>query len=122
VDDLERIPSEEAAQIDNIVRLTLQQLQRRYPGGVPVLRGVHPKDHGCVRAVFTVRPDLEESFRVGVFAEPGKRYEAWVRFSNAAPLVAPDTDVADGSPPRHGSRGAYPKPRRWPLPDWCMHR
>lgn len=103
--ELEQVPPDEAARIDHIVRLTVQHLQRRYPGDAPVLRGVHPKDHGCVRAELTVRPDLDPSLRVGVFAEPGRRYDAWVRFSNAAALVAPDTDVSDPAAPKHGSRG-----------------
>ena len=103
--ELERVPPEEAAQIDHIVQLTIQQLQRRYAGDAQVLRGVHPKAHGCVRAEFTVRPDLPESLRVGVFAEPGKRYDAWVRFSNATALVQPDSAVTAGTPPQHDSRG-----------------
>src|SRR5262245_60145320 len=108
--DLERVPPCEGAQIEHIVQLTLQQLQRRYPGEAPVLRGVHPKDHGCVQAKFTVRPDLEESLRIGVFAEPGRQYEAWIRFSNAAALVDRDSKLLDGptpgqKTPLHGSRG-----------------
>jgi hypothetical protein len=96
----ERIPAEEATQIENTIRLTVEQQKVRYPGAAPVLRGVHPKDHGCVQATFEVLDTLPEEFRIGVFAKPGWKYDAWIRFSNAAPLVGPD------SPPgAHGSRG-----------------
>jgi catalase len=59
-----------------------------------------------VRARFTVKEDLEESLRVGVFSEPGKQYDAWIRFSNADVRVSRDTKPAEGaSPQKHGSRG-----------------
>ena len=47
-----------------------------------VARGAHAKAHACVRAYFDVLPDLRGEFRYGVFAEPGRRYKTWVRFSN----------------------------------------
>ncbi|MCY4154533.1 MAG: catalase [Gammaproteobacteria bacterium] len=47
-----------------------------------VARGAHAKAHACVRAYFDVLPDLRAEFRHGVFAEPGRRYRTWVRFSN----------------------------------------
>ncbi len=100
---LEKIPAEEAAQIKNIVRLTVEQMKKRYPANnIAVLRGVHPKDHGCVTATFRVldADKLPPELRVGVFAKPGREYQAWIRFSNADVLVRPDSP--DG---KHGSRG-----------------
>ncbi len=44
---LENIPVDEPQRIQNIVALTIKQLQLRYPGDKPVLRGVHAKDHGA---------------------------------------------------------------------------
>lgn len=103
---LENIPADEPQQIQHIVELTMQQLQRRYPGDKRVLRGVHAKAHGCVRATFEVLPDIDENLRQGVFAQPGKKYSALVRFSNAATLVTPDsTPGANGGSPTQGSRG-----------------
>lgn len=101
---LENIPAAEPQQIQHIVELTLQQLQKRYPGNNPVLRGVHPKSHGCVTAEFHVNCDLPNNFRHGVFAVPGHKYAAMVRFSNAATLVAPDSPTKNGVL-EHGSRG-----------------
>lgn len=107
--ELEKIPANEPAQIDHIAELTLQQLERRYAGAPRFLRGVHPKDHGCVDAVFTVSETLPPDYRVGVFKVPGMRFPAAIRFSNAAPLVTPDSPVEpgpDGKPAVvHGSRG-----------------
>lgn len=98
---LEEIPPREAEMIEQIKAHTLSQMKRRYADGAPVQRGVHPKDHGCVRARFTVNPDLPADLRVGVFAEPGRTYAAWIRFSNAALRVGADSP----SKGEHGSRG-----------------
>lgn len=85
----ESAPPGEAEQIAQVVTLMTQLLQMRYPEGM-ARRGVHPKDHGCVKATFTINPDIPENYKVGVFAAPGKKYPAWIRFSNATPFLAPD--------------------------------
>ena len=86
--------------IDEIAADTVQLLDRRYPKPQPILRGVHPKSHGCLKGSFTINPDLPESLQVGLFAEPGKSYQAMVRYSNASALVG--CDLAGG---KNGSRG-----------------
>ena len=55
-------------------------------------RDAHAKPHGCVTAWLDVDPDLDARFRAGVFARPGWRYLAWVRFSNG---TQPDDRTAD---------------------------
>lgn len=47
-----------------------------------MLRQVHTKMHGCVKASFSVEKDLPEELKVGVFGGESKNYHAWVRFSN----------------------------------------
>src|SRR5262245_38849568 len=94
--DLEKVPPEEAIQIQNITQLTIEQLKKRYPGNELVRRGVHPKDHGCVMAKFKVLETLPEELRVGVFSTPSREYQAWIRFSNAAVLVGPDSTSVHG--------------------------
>ena len=104
---IENVPPGEPQQIDHVADLTVQQLERRYGAAPRFLRGVHPKDHGCVEASFTVLKDLPKPFRVGLF-RPGARFRSVVRFSNAAPLVTPDSLELgpDGKPAvAHGSRG-----------------
>lgn len=98
---LELVPPGEAAAIDQVVQTTLARMKQRDGGSPAVLRGVHPKDHGCVTATFRVADNLPAELRVGVFATPGREYPAWVRFSNAAVLLGPDTSPKTG----HGSRG-----------------
>ncbi len=103
-------PDVEAAQIDETARITVKLLQKRYPPPNPVLRGVHPKSHGCVNATFTINADVAPELRVGLFAEPGRQFDAMIRFSNAAALVGPDVDCSGregnrATPDRHGSRG-----------------
>ncbi|WP_158856458.1 SRPBCC family protein [Lunatibacter salilacus] len=46
-----------------------------------MLRQVHTKMHGCVKATFAVEKGLPEELREGVFKK-SKNYHAWVRFSN----------------------------------------
>lgn len=69
-------------------------LASTYPatGRRPALRGAHAKAHGCVKAVFRVDPDLADDLRVGSFVQPGRRYKAWLRFSNSAFTPGPDQD------------------------------
>ena len=85
----ETVPKGEAGQIAEIASLITQLLQQRYPNSM-ARRGVHPKDHGCLQAKFTVNPDIPEAYRVGVLATPGKTYETWIRFSNATGTVISD--------------------------------
>ncbi len=54
-------------------------------------RDAHAKAHGCLTATFTVREDLPEAMRTGVFV-PGRQYQAWIRFSNGNAELQPDYD------------------------------
>lgn len=104
--ELERIPAEEATQIENITRLTIEQLKKRYLGEPTVRRGVHPKDHGCVTAKFKVHDALPADLRVGVFAVPGHEYDALIRFSNAnVRPTSGDSPKDNTGVTKHGSRG-----------------
>ena len=94
-------PDLEADQIAETTDLTVKLLDKRYPPPEQILRAVHPKSHGCVKATFTINADIAPEFQVGLFAEAGKQFDAFIRFSNAAALVAPDIDK-DG---KNGSRG-----------------
>lgn len=93
-------PQEEPAQIKELAELTRGLLDMRYPKPDKILRGVHPKSHGCVQAMFQINRDIPEKYRVGLFEKPGKRYKAWIRYSNAASRV--EHDLKDGE---NGSRG-----------------
>jgi hypothetical protein len=53
------------------------------PHRLPAQRDAHPKHHGTVEAELIVDPNIPEDLRHGVFATPGRRYQAWIRFSNA---------------------------------------
>lgn len=101
----ETVPEGEAGQIAELIALTTKLEEKRY-GDRLARRGVHPKDHGCLKAAFTINGDIPERYRVGVFAEPGKKYDAWVRFSNATAIVTPDMiDTRDGTGKESTSRG-----------------
>lgn len=113
----EHIPADEDRQIQNIIDLTKQQIMKRYPSPDTVRRGVHPKDHGCVLASFKIDENLEESFRVGVFSDPGAVYPCAIRFSNAATLIGPDSAIGPDGKPAHGSRGMAIKLFRLDFPN-----
>lgn len=105
-------PDKEAEQIAETAEITRTLLDKRYPH-TQKLRGVHPKSHGCVKAIFTINADIAPELRVGLFAEPGKQFDAIIRFSNAAALVGSDTTETKIDPTtkkevavtEHGSRG-----------------
>ena len=64
----EHITEQENQQIDEITDLTVKLLDKRYTDqGKPILRGVHPKSHGCVKATFTISHHIDESYRVRTF-------------------------------------------------------
>ena len=102
---LEHVPPEEAGQIDNIIRLTRQQLEKRYPEGRHARRAQHAKAHACVSGTLTVRGDIAADKRRGLFARPGHTYQIWVRYSNAAAVPGADSAVASGVMAAHASRG-----------------
>jgi hypothetical protein len=76
----ERAETQLAKEITEIIR---QFIARRFQEGRrPALRDAHAGDNGCVRAIFRVDPDISADLRHGVFATPGKEFNAWIRFSN----------------------------------------
>lgn len=90
--ELEKIPPGEDAAIEEILRLTLDQLQKANPPGKkPVLRDAHAKHHGVVRAELTVLPGLPAQLAVGVFREP-RSFRAYVRFSNSVGHIGDDRE------------------------------
>jgi hypothetical protein len=82
-------PDEEAHLQDIITTFTAQMRGLWKPGHAE--RGGNTKTHGIVRGEFTVRDDLPEHMRRGIFAEP-RTFRAWVRFSGPGPYVTPDID------------------------------
>jgi hypothetical protein len=98
--DFEKVPEGEARQIEEIAAITPElQNDRTANQYGDALRGVHPKAHGCVEASLIVKEGLDEIYKVGFLATPG-RFNASVRFSNASVKLA--ADLEDG---KHGSRG-----------------
>jgi catalase len=63
--------------------LAFQVRRDHAPNRLPAQRDAHPKHHGTVEAELTIDPDIPDDLRHGIFATPGRRYQAWIRFSNA---------------------------------------
>lgn len=102
-ENFEQIPAGESTKIARIAGQTieLQDKRRLLPEQKgKLLRGVHPKSHGCVSAEFKINTDIAKEYQLGLFANPGKKYAAQIRFSNASVKVA--HDLEDG---KNGSRG-----------------
>jgi hypothetical protein len=87
----ERIQPDEEAHLEEIIRAFEAQMRRLWTAG-HFERGGNTKTHGIVRAEFTVRDDLPEHLRRGIFADPGRTYRAWVRFAGPGPYITPDID------------------------------
>lgn len=77
----EQIPPGEAALTQGIIEDAIRVVEQ-HRDNTRVLRDAHAKAHGCVKAQVTVLSDLDSSLRHGVFSEPGKTWQAWVRLSN----------------------------------------
>ena len=110
----EVVPPGEAEQIRATAEIMTKLQDRRAatvnePKGI-LLRGVHPKSHGCVKAEFVINKEIDEKYRVGLFATPGKKFDAWIRYSNAAAVVADDLQLGPvqqgpDQERKNGSRG-----------------
>ncbi|HKO47306.1 MAG TPA: hypothetical protein VJV79_06265 [Polyangiaceae bacterium] len=93
----ERRGDQEEAWTRRATELTLRLQQRdartarRSVPSARSLRVAHAKHHGCVRARFVVRPDLDARYQQGIFV-PGNEFEALLRFSNTSNRVQRDRD------------------------------
>jgi hypothetical protein len=86
----ERPQSDEEAHLDEIIATFAAQMRGLWnPGSFE--RGGNTKTHGIVRGEFTVRDDLPEHLRRGIFAQQAT-YRAWVRFAGPGPYITPDID------------------------------
>lgn len=68
---------------EQIAEVIEKSIRKQYALG-SARRDAHPKAHGCVRAEFQVLETLPKNLAKGIFI-PGKKYQAWIRFSNGSP-------------------------------------
>lgn len=88
-------PWEEQA-LDDIISLMADQMRGHFKPG-KFERGGNTKTHGLVRGTVTIRDDLPQHMRVGLFAQV-REFPAWIRFSGPGPDVPRDIqDVGFGS-------------------------
>ena len=80
----------EAASIQRLIDITSGVVAKETDLNI-AYRDVHRKMHGCVRGEFRINDWVPEHLRVGLFAESGTSYPAWIRFSNGQRLKLPDT-------------------------------
>ncbi|CAG7857450.1 hypothetical protein MCAMS1_02273 [biofilm metagenome] len=84
----ETIDPDEVESLNRIIDLMADQMRGRFkPGGYE--RGGNTKTHGVMKATFTVRDDIPEHCRIGIFAKP-KTYKAYVRYAGPGPNVPSD--------------------------------
>ena len=84
---------DEAVHIKEISDLFRDMSERKYPPGVrPMRRDAHTKAHGCVKAEFTVPPQVAERARVGLF-KASSTHQAWIRYSNAFSSIEADGKI-----------------------------
>lgn len=77
----EQVPAEESALTRLIIEDALRIVEQ-HRDNTRVLRDAHAKAHGCVKAEVQVLEDLDAQLQHGVFGEPGKIWQAWIRLSN----------------------------------------
>jgi hypothetical protein len=86
----ERVQPNEEQRVQEIIDTFTAQMRGLWKPGY-FERGGNTKTHGIVRAEVSVRDDLPENMRHGIFAEPST-YRAWVRFAGPGPYVTTDID------------------------------
>jgi len=79
--------------IERQLERDLRAAQKKDPKAL-MLRDQHAKHHGCVEATFEIRTDIPKAYQQGIF-QPGRKYQAWIRFSNGGPMRQDDRK-ADG--------------------------
>ena len=79
----ESISSDEEESLDEIIQLMAAQMRGHFQTG-KFQRGGNTKTHGLVRATVTVREDIPERMKKGLFAQH-RSYPAYVRFSGPGP-------------------------------------
>jgi len=84
----EKVDADEGDSLDKIISLMADQMRGHFQPGA-YERGGNTKTHGIVRATVTIRDDLPERCRKGVFANP-RSYPAYVRFSGPGPVATAD--------------------------------
>jgi hypothetical protein len=77
----------EATLIEKMVKLAVERMK---PQQGRIRRGQHAKATGCVRGVFTIRNDIADELRYGVFQKPNQVFQAIIRFSNSSETINPD--------------------------------
>lgn len=85
---VEKREASEAALIAEMIAILRRKMARDYVKG-GTLRDAHPKTLGLLRGSFRIERDLPEALRVGLFETP-RRFDCWVRFSNASGKVQSD--------------------------------
>jgi len=77
--------SEQKVYIDLIAKGIKAKIEEGFKKTGKAVRDAHAKQHGCVKAKFTVLGGLEKyDLNHGVFRTPGKTYDAWIRYSNGS--------------------------------------
>ena len=90
------VPGEEE-EAKNSANELINQMKNDYVSkGKRVFRDAHPRGIGCVAAKFVVDPNLASQYRTGVFSEPGKSYDAIIRFSSSLGPVGDNQKDARG--------------------------
>lgn len=77
----EQIPATEAADSQAIIEDAIRVVEQ-HRSDTRVLRDAHAKAHGCLKAQVSVASELPDNLRYGVFSQPGKTWQAWMRLSN----------------------------------------
>jgi Catalase len=78
---------DEAGLIEKMVTLAVERMK---PQQGHIRRGQHAKATGCVRGVFTIRDDIPDDLRYGVFQKPNQEFQSIIRFSNSSETIGPD--------------------------------
>ncbi|MBP2633729.1 MAG: hypothetical protein H6Q70_4357 [Firmicutes bacterium] len=75
--------------IKNMIKILRKMMEKDQKSQL-IKRAAHSKSLGLLKAYFTIRPDLPDNLRIGLF-KISKTYPAFIRFSNSNPKFSSDT-------------------------------
>jgi len=90
-----KIPLTPGSEAEIVAKIEAEnhQMEPRDDNGKVTGRAQHPKNHGCVAAVFRIADDVPLELRHGVFTNPGAQFDTLIRFSNGRQLDDRKADV-----------------------------
>ncbi|WVR07628.1 hypothetical protein IAU60_004670 [Kwoniella sp. DSM 27419] len=93
-EQVEEVKPDEDSKILRVGELVHDMQRHNFDAHQHKFRGTHVKSLAFVKGSLTIREDLPEHLRQGLFSTPGKTYDAIGRYANEPSFILPDNTSA----------------------------